>query len=474
MANIETRKIHQLKPHEKNAVIYNDKADAPLIKSIKENGIITPLLITKGNVIISGHRRLDAAKKFGLSEVPVTVFSSVDPLKIRVTLVESNNSRTKTNEQIGREAKELMAIESELAKIRQKRKSGDSVPVNLPGQTGDSRDVVGKRMGKSGRTIEKAIKVVTLIDTVEDSEQVSELKKSLDKSVEQGYNYAKRKGLLETDSEEQIDDFYTLDDWKVLTEDEKADALISSKNTGFNRTTDSVEWAHWTWNPVTGCLHGCEFCYARDRANRYYHKIPGDRFQPVIHPNRLSGPSNAKVPQKKYDDPVDQIGNKTVFTCSMADLFGKWVPNEWIEAVLKVIRENPQWNFILLANNPKRYVGLEFPDNAWVGVTVWKQSRVKQAESVFKKVKAKVKFLSCEPLMEDLTFTNLSVFDWVIIGGASASKATGGSKKTEEFRPQREWINHLEDQANRAGCKVYEKTNLWERIREYPEFIEAL
>ena len=154
-----------------------------------------------------------------------------------------------------------------------------------------------------------------------------------------------------------------------------------------------------------------------------------------------------------------------MFTCSMADLFGDWVPDEWIDAVLEIIRDNPQWNYVLLTKNPERYVGIEFPDNAWVGVTVEKQARVKRAENAFSKVNAKVKFLSCEPMMERLTFYDLGVFDWVIIGGASKST------KTKEFKPPREWINHLESQAEKAGCAIYEKMNLLERIREYPGFI---
>jgi len=143
MANVETRKIDQLKPHENNAGIYNDNADAALVKSIQDSGILSALLITKNNIIISGHRRYDAAKQCKMTEIPVTVFDSDDELDIRQKVIESNINRVKTNEQVGREARELMAIESERAKQRQTRKSSDSVPANLPGQTGDARDIVG-------------------------------------------------------------------------------------------------------------------------------------------------------------------------------------------------------------------------------------------------------------------------------------------------------------------------------------------
>jgi len=95
MATILTRRIEDLKPHENNAIINNDKADASLVKSISEKGILTPLLITKDNIIISGHRRLDAAIICNYSDIPVTIFPSEDPLEIRSALVESNNNRVK-------------------------------------------------------------------------------------------------------------------------------------------------------------------------------------------------------------------------------------------------------------------------------------------------------------------------------------------------------------------------------------------
>jgi len=103
-----------------------------------------------------------------------------------------------------------------------------------------------------------------------------------------------------------------------------------------------------------------------------------------------------------------------------------------------------------------------FPANAWIGATVDRQSRVRETEDAFADVVAPVKFLSCEPLSEPLTFERLDLFDWVIIGGASKST------RTAESRPDRAWVNALEADARNAGCKVYEKPNLLDRIREYP------
>jgi len=466
MATILTKRIEDLKPHDKNSGIYNDAADEALVESVSTNGILAPLTITSDNRIISGHRRLDAAKKCQLDEVPVTIFESDDELDIRRAIIHNNISRVKTNEQLGREACELMEIEREFARQRQ----AEGVPANLPEGSGDSRDIVGKLVGKSGKTVDKVVKIVDLIDSLKGNDPEAHLDKlsvALSKSIDKGYNYAKSNDLLGLLDQEEVSGHITLVEWNKLSDGDKDSALSRKGDKKFNPTTDSIEWARWTWNPVTGCDHGCEFCYARTQANLHYTKIQGNKFQPVIYPDRLSAPYNTPITNKTFDNPVDKIGSHTVFCCSMADLFGSWVPDAWIEAVLTVIRETPQWNYVLLTKNPKRYIGIDFPDNAWVGVTVEKQSNVKRAEEAIRRVNAKVKFLSCEPMLEKLTFTNLELFDWVIVGGASKTPSF------KEFRPPREWIIHIEDQAKRAGCAVYEKTNLLERIREYPEFILA-
>jgi protein gp37 len=270
----------------------------------------------------------------------------------------------------------------------------------------------------------------------------------------------------------------TVDKWKQLTFDEQR--LVLSGDTGksiFNKTNSNVEWALWTWNPVTGCLHDCDYCYARDIAIRFYEYLPVDsRFAPVFYPDRLSAPTNTKKPNlTKISDPVRKLGLQNVFVCSMADLFGKWVPNEWIKAVLKQVWSNPQWNFLFLTKFPIRMSEFEYPSNAWLGTTVDRQYAVERAEKAFQQLKNKgysgIAWLSCEPLMEHLTFNSLNMFDWVVIGGASKST------RTPEFYPPRDWVIHLENQARLAGCMLYEKTNLHnlfkktgpiERIREYP------
>ena len=120
----------------------------------------------------------------------------------------------------------------------------------------------------------------------------------------------------------------------------------------FNRQdSDEIEWAQWSWNPVTGCLHDCPYCYARDITQRGPNAFP--RVQPAFRPYRLNAPANTAVP----DEAATDTRYRNVFTCSMADLFGGWVPKEWIEAVLGAERDNPQWNFLFFTKFPKRMAG---------------------------------------------------------------------------------------------------------------------
>jgi protein gp37 len=130
------------------------------------------------------------------------------------------------------------------------------------------------------------------------------------------------------------------------------------------------------------------------------------------------------------------------------------VPDKWIDAVLAQVRKAPQWNFLFLTKFPLRYEGIKFPENAWVGTTVDEQRRVAAAEAAFRKVKAGVKWLLCEPIRERLTFTSLTMFDWVVLGGPSAS--TGAPA----FQPPWEWVAHLMKQVSEAGCNCYWKPNL--------------
>jgi protein gp37 len=241
-----------------------------------------------------------------------------------------------------------------------------------------------------------------------------------------------------------------------LTAQEQKHALNNGYRGGkfTDQTSDGIEWAKFSWNPVTGCAGGCGYCYARDIANRLFPQ----RFEPSFYPGRLQAPSLTIPPPEVAND----VGYKNVFCCSMADLFGPWVPEGVIQLVLDAAKAAPQWNFLFLTKYPERLVKFEYPANAWLGTSVDSQKRVGLAEKAFENVRASVRWISCEPLMEQITFSRLDLFDWLVIGGASKST------RTTEFRPPRQWVEHLWHQADAAKICVYEKPNLLQRRCEYP------
>lgn len=254
-------------------------------------------------------------------------------------------------------------------------------------------------------------------------------------------------------------DWTTLTEWGSLTGEQQARILSIRGEKQFNKQdNDSIEWARWSWNPITGCKHDCPYCYARDIANRFYPQ----QFEPSILPARLSAPSHTQVPAAANSD----VSYRNVFACSMADLFGRWVPAEWIEAVLQQVADNPQWNFLFLTKFPKRMAEFKIPRNAWMGTTVDLQARVKSAEDAFEKVDCEVKWLSIEPMLQPLKFTRLELFDWVVIGGSSKST------QTPSWTPALDWIVDLHSAARRAGCRIYYKANAGMsddlRIKEFP------
>jgi site-specific recombinase XerC/protein gp37 len=178
-------------------------------------------------------------------------------------------------------------------------------------------------------------------------------------------------------------------------------------------------------------------------------------FTPLFHPERLDAPMNTAIPADAISD--SRLGR--VFVCSMADLYGKWVPDEWIEKVHASCIAHPQWEYLMLTKFPRRYVGLELPPTAWLGTSVDEQKRVRLAEEAFREIKGvRVKWLSLEPLLAPLEFKDLSMFDWVVVGSQSATNQP--DSPVGSFAPPFKWVARLTAQAEEAGCRVYQKPNL--------------
>ena len=250
-----------------------------------------------------------------------------------------------------------------------------------------------------------------------------------------------------------------------------------------NRT--KIDWCDSTWNPLTGCNHGCEYCYARAIAHRFGKQIPDSSgypemnygmhclenkiksnpypylFEPTYHPYRLDEPARKTAPQ-------------TIFVCSMADLFGDWVPTRIIEEVFDACRNTPQHRYLFLTKNPQRYCDLAnkktLPneDNFWYGTTV-----THKGAPFFNGGVRYNAFLSIEPLLESLDagIGSFGGVRWLIIGAETGNRAN-------RVKPEKEWIDNIIETAALTQAAVFMKNNLSEAYqgelrKEFPWDVKA-
>ncbi len=380
-----------------------------------------PIILWKEKgIVIDGHTRLMAAQSIGLYDIPVHQKSfpnEWEALKWAVHYQRDRNIRTK--------ADIVHAVEVLDSRRPRGGDHGNQYAVGKVAKA--SQDAIAKSANETAKAVGVSQATVERVRTVLDHGTEAEKE-----AIRSG---APIKPVAE-----------------AVQERRKSELVAKPK---FNETNGNVEWARWTWNPVTGCKHGCPYCYARDITVHYPNAFPNG-FDPHFYPDRLEAPKYTPF-KESYTG-----WNKIVFVCSMADLFGAWVPQEWIDKVFEAVLDAPQWNFLFLTKNPSRMADVDWPQNAWAGTTVDIQKRVAVAEKAFEKVNARVKFISCEPLREKITFDSLHIFDWLIIGGQS--KSTGEPEK----QPEWEWVESLLQQAREAKCMVYFKPNLLVRPKEYP------
>jgi len=182
----------------------------------------------------------------------------------------------------------------------------------------------------------------------------------------------------------------------------------------------TIEWTEMTWNPTTGCTKvsaGCKYCYAETMSKRLkamgVEKYSAGFNKIRTHPETLKTPYTWK-------------SSKVVFVNSMSDLFHPDVPVSFIEDVFRVMNENPQHTFQVLTKRAKRlyeiHEKLKWTHNIWMGVSV-EDERVLDRMDYLRNTNARVKFLSCEPLIGPLNKMDLTNIDWVIVGGESGHKS---------------------------------------------------
>lgn len=208
--------------------------------------------------------------------------------------------------------------------------------------------------------------------------------------------------------------------------------------------TTTIEWTEVSWNPVTGCTKissGCANCYAERMAKRL--QAMGNKnymhgFDVTLQPHMLDLPLSWKSPRQ-------------IFVNSMSDLFHEAIPFDYIQQIFSIMRQAKQHTFQVLTKRSKRLLELSdkiiWPENVWMGVTVENIDVVHRIDNL-RGTNAKIKFLSCEPLLSSLGKIDLTDIDWLIAGGESGPKA----------RPMLEsWATELRDQCEEFGTAFFFK-----------------
>ncbi len=205
-----------------------------------------------------------------------------------------------------------------------------------------------------------------------------------------------------------------------------------------------IEWTEATWNPSTGCnkvTAGCKNCYAETMAKRLQAMgTPGyeNGFEFTLMPDRIDMPRKIKKATK-------------FFVNSMSDLFHEKMPFEFLDQVFDVIRETPQHQYQILTKREnilqEYFLTRIVPDNVWLGVSV-EFAKTKNRIDILRNIDAKIRFLSIEPLIDEVGELNLEGIHWVIVGGESGHKA----------RPMNpEWAIDIQRQCDEQGVSFFFK-----------------
>ena len=271
-----------------------------------------------------------------------------------------------------------------------------------------------------------------------------------------------------------------------------------------------IDWCDASWNPVTGCLHGCEYCYARRIAERFgareiydpecqcqRHLIergmltgtgkPLELDYPWEQKNKDGSITNAAYPfgfeptfhRYRLNEPKRWKKPRTIFVCSMADLFGYWVPDEWIAEVLKACDAAPQHRYLFLTKAPSRYEKISSLMPSWEKMYLEKSRPVMMfgasaTDDAMMAVayKSNAEWVSVEPILEPIEpewfisasgsngdYSTFRRWEWVVIGAE-----TGNSK--HKTIPKREWVEEIVKVCKEYGTPVFMKDSLRDLMRD--------
>lgn len=245
-----------------------------------------------------------------------------------------------------------------------------------------------------------------------------------------------------------------------------------------SKTGRGIEWTDYTWNPIAGCFHACQWsmpdgtianCYAEDVAEKVAASAYPHGFEHHYwNPNQLTAPMSVKTPSK-------------IFVGSMADVFGHWTPDEQVQQVIDVCSAVHWHTFQFLTKNPLRAAKFNLPLNCWIGAStppdfMWnKPLNHKQKTSMLLKTmralsevrqNGNITWMSAEPLSWDVAYDLLefeeqiielggdveNFIDWIVIGAASSGK--------KYFAPNAEHFTELMEYCEVRDIKVFFKGNL--------------
>lgn len=206
----------------------------------------------------------------------------------------------------------------------------------------------------------------------------------------------------------------------------------------------AIEWTEATWNPVRGCTKvspGCKHCYAETFAERF-RGVPGHPFEQGF---------DLRLVPDALDLPLRWRKGRLIFVNSMSDLFHEDIPGDYVRQVFAVMAAAPQHQFQVLTKRAERMLALTqrygVPDNAWLGVSV-ENAAYRSRIAALRRVPARVRFLSLEPLLGPLGTLGLTGIHWVIVGGESGAGAR---------EMKREWVRDIRRQCVRAGVPFFFK-----------------